>query len=70
MMNFWGTVIVLLLTFGQGIAQNPDKLQALWQQEGLKHAAIGVSVKNVTDGKVVYEHNPGMALRPASVSLL
>ena len=67
MMNFWGTVIVLLLTFGQGIAQNPDKLQALWQQEGLKHAAIGVSVKNVTDGKVVYEHNPGMALRPASV---
>lgn len=67
MMNFWGTVIVLLLTFGQGIAQNPDKLQALWQQEGLKHAAIGVSVKNVAGGEVVYEHNPGMALRPASV---
>ena len=36
-------------------------------RDRVKHAAIGVCVKNVETGQVVYEHNPGMALRPASV---
>ena len=39
----------------------------LWGRDEVKHAAIGVCVKNVETGQVVYEHNPGMALRPASV---
>ena len=39
----------------------------LWGRDEVKHAAIGVCVKNVETGQIVYEHNPQMALRPASV---
>lgn len=39
----------------------------LWGRDEVKHAAIGICVKNVETGQIVYEHNPQMALRPASV---
>lgn len=66
-MKFWGIVVFILLGFSRGNAQSPEGWQTFWQQEGMKHAAIGVSVKNASTGKVVYEHNAAMSLRPASV---
>lgn len=66
-MKFWGIVVFALLCFYRGNTQSTDGWQTFWQQEGMKHAAVGVSVKNVATGKVVYEHNAAMSLRPASV---
>lgn len=66
-MRFLGIFIFVLLIFSRGTAQTSEVLHTFWQQKEMKHAAVGVSVKNVTDGKVVYEHNAGMSLRPASV---
>lgn len=66
-MRFLGIFIFVLLILDRGIAQTPEVLHTFWQQKEMKHAAIGVSVKNVADGKVVYEYNAGMSLRPASV---
>lgn len=51
-------------------AQNQQALQQLLQTEGLKHAAVGISVKAVADGRKVVEYCPDMALTPASVMKL
>lgn len=50
--------------------QTSEALKRLVQAECLKHAAIGVSVKQVADGKQVAGWNEGMALAPASVTKL
>lgn len=45
-------------------------LENFLSTEGLQHAAIGISVKRVSDGKTVIAYNPQMALTPASVAKL
>lgn len=50
--------------------QPREALQHLIAAEGLKNAAVGISVKQVSDGKTVVEYNPQMALAPASVTKL
>ena len=51
-------------------AQNQQALQRLLRIEGLKHAAVGISVKSVADGRKIMEYRPDMALIPASVMKL
>lgn len=63
---------ILLAGFLLGIsvcvpAQPQEALKRLVGTAGLKNAAIGVSVKQVSDGKIVAGYNPQMALAPASV---
>lgn len=64
----------LLLIFLCGVwsvrAQNQDALQQLLQTEGLKQAAVGISVKSVSDGKKILDYQAEMALTPASVMKL
>jgi len=66
-MRFCGLGILLLFMVSLVSGQTKTVLQHFWNQKEVKHAAIGVSVKNVESGNVVYEYNAGMALRPASV---
>lgn len=66
--NVW-VVILCFCAFGVR-AQESQALRQLLRTEGLKQAAIGISVKRVTDGAAVVEYNPNMALTPASVMKL
>lgn len=64
-------LIGLALCLSLSVAGQPkEALKRLIGTESLKHAAIGVSVKQVEDGHIVAEYNPQMALAPASVSKL
>ncbi|MDE5611959.1 MAG: D-alanyl-D-alanine carboxypeptidase/D-alanyl-D-alanine-endopeptidase, partial [Odoribacter sp.] len=66
-----GVLLLCLLCSAWGIsAQNGQALRQLLQTEGLKRAAIGISVKSVADGGEVVEYRPDMALTPASVMKL
>jgi D-alanyl-D-alanine carboxypeptidase/D-alanyl-D-alanine-endopeptidase (penicillin-binding protein 4) len=49
------------------LAQPANALHDFLRSAGLEHASIGISVKRVSDGGVVCEHNPRLSLRPASV---
>ena len=60
----------MLISMASALGQIRTAGRNLWGRDEVKHAAIGVCVKNVETGQVVYEHNPGMALRPASVAKL
>lgn len=65
--------IFLLLCFSLPLfafAQPETALQKLVGTPGLKSAAVGVSVKRVSDGKVLAEYRPATALTPASVTKL
>lgn len=59
--------IFMLVGVMSVLGQTKTTGQNLWGQKEVKHAAVGVCVKNVETGQVVYERNPGTALRPASV---
>ena len=50
-------------------AQHPA-VRRFIQEPALRHAAVGISVKALTDGKVVAEYNPQTALHPASITKL
>lgn len=52
------------------LGQFQNALDRLVMSPALRNAAIGVSVKQVTDGKIVAEFNSQMALHPASVMKL
>lgn len=66
-MRFCGLGIGFLFVVSLVSGQNQTTVQHFWNQKEVKHAAIGVCVKHVESGDVVYEYNAGMALRPASV---
>ena len=57
----------MLISMASALGQIRTVGRNLWGRDEVKHAAIGVCVKNVETGQIVYEHNPQMALRPASV---
>lgn len=57
----------MLISMASALGQIRTAGRNLWGRDEVKHAAIGVCVKNVETGQIVYEHNPQMALRPASV---
>lgn len=69
MKNFFFTGFILLLSMTVW-SQPGEALKRLVKTECLKHAAIGISVKQVVDGKPVTGWNEGMALSPASVTKL
>ena len=66
-MRFCGLGVGFLFVASLVSGQNQTTLQHFWNQKEVKHAAVGVCVKHVESGDVVYEYNAGMALRPASV---
>ncbi len=57
----------MLISMASALGQIRTAGRNLWGRDEVKHAAIGICVKNVETGQIVYEHNPQMALRPASV---
>ena len=67
MMKSGWLFLCMLISVTSALGQTRTGERNLWGRDEVKHAAIGVCVKNVETGQVVYEHNPGMALRPASV---
>ena len=67
MMKSGWLLFFMLISMVSALGQTRIDERNLWGRDEVKHAAIGVCVKNVVTGQVVYEHNPGMALRPASV---
>ena len=67
MMKSGWLLFFMLVSVASMLGQTRTAERNLWGRDEVKHAAIGVCVKNVETGQVVYEHNPGMALRPASV---
>lgn len=66
MKRFLSIIVFCLFAFS-GYGQM-TALEELLATEGIRHAAVGITVKQVKDGKVVVAHNPGMALTPASVA--
>lgn len=62
----WLVGLCLLLQTVYG--QSSDALRQLLETDGLKSAAIGVSVKQVADGRAILAHGAEMALTPASVT--
>mgnify|MGYP002581903341 CR=1 FL=1 len=66
-MKFGWLFFFMLISVTSALGQTRTAGQNLWGRDEVKHAAIGVCVKNVETGQTVYEHNPRMALRPASV---
>ena len=67
MMKSGWLLFFMLISMVSALGQTRIDERNLWGRDEVKHAARGVCVKNVETGQVVYEHNPGMALRPASV---
>jgi len=66
-----GLLLILLLGEVYGVcAQNPDAIQDLLRTEGLREAAIGISVKSVAADKNRIDYRSEMALTPASVMKL
>lgn len=70
MKNLWLAGLLLCLSLSVTAGQPEGALRRLVETECLKNAAIGVSVKQLEDGKTVAEYNPQMALAPASVTKL
>ncbi|MEG1585753.1 MAG: D-alanyl-D-alanine carboxypeptidase/D-alanyl-D-alanine-endopeptidase [Bacteroidales bacterium] len=60
---FLGT---LLLLFGSVIYAREDAVKRFLDTNGFQHASVGISVVRLSDGKSVVEHNPQIALIPAS----
>jgi D-alanyl-D-alanine carboxypeptidase/D-alanyl-D-alanine-endopeptidase (penicillin-binding protein 4) len=48
-------------------ARTPDALDSLLRVPGLEHALVSLSVKRVSDGSIILEHNPRTSARPASL---
>lgn len=65
-----GVIVLLLLFFGQNCVAQRGVLEEFIHSKALRHAAIGISVKRVADGKSVAEYNSSMALTPASLTKL
>ncbi|MEG2276406.1 MAG: D-alanyl-D-alanine carboxypeptidase/D-alanyl-D-alanine-endopeptidase [Odoribacter sp.] len=61
---------ILCLLAVVAVGQDKVALERFLQTEGLTNAAIGISLKRVTDGKVKIEYCADMALTPASVTKL
>lgn len=69
-MKYW-VLVFCFCSLGWGVQGQPEAaLKQLLETPGLKHAAIGISVKKVGEGKTVLAHQAGMALTPASVTKL
>lgn len=51
-------------------AQQRGDIKKLTGQPGMKNASVGISVKRVSDGKMLAEYNPELSLKPASVTKL
>lgn len=62
----WLAGLCLLLQNVRG--QSSVALRQLLETDGLKNASIGISVKQVADGKTIMAHCEDMALTPASVT--
>lgn len=66
-----GRVWLMIWLCGMGYVANGQKREALCEflaTPGLQHAAIGLSVKQVSDGKEILSYHAAMALTPASVA--
>ena len=59
---FWKTTMLA--------AQPQSALQELLGTKGLEHAIVGISIKQVTDGKELVGHNARISMTPASVAKL
>ena len=59
---FWKTTMLA--------AQPQSALQELLGTKGLEHAIVGISTKQVTDGKELVGHNARISMTPASVAKL
>lgn len=64
--------IILLLSLSYiSLSVNAQSgLAQLLQNPALKHASVGICVKDLTSGKIVASHNPQASLTPASVMKL
>lgn len=65
-----GGIFLLCLLCQIGKPQQKTALEDLLAAPELKHAAVGISVKRVSDGRPVLVYQEGMALTPASVTKL
>lgn len=65
-----GLLIGSMLLFLISPAQQKMGAGELPTSPAMKNAAWGMSVKRLSDGKVIAEYNPDMALKPASVTKL
>lgn len=60
--------LILLLLLPLGMQGQEKALRELLATEGVGNAAVGISVKRVSDGGDVVAYHPAMALTPASVA--
>lgn len=66
-----GVLLFYILYFVLSVqGQYHSAVERFVRVPALKHAAIGISVKNVTDGRTIAEYNSQIALHPASVTKL
>ena len=61
-------ILVFCLCVSMIYGQTNQALQQLLQTEGLKNAAVGISIKRLADGKTLLAHQEEMSLIPASVT--
>lgn len=60
-------LLIFLLLFGKCGYGQLSVLEELLNTDGVRNAAVSISVKRVYDGKEIVTYNPEMALTPASV---
>lgn len=67
---FWVLWIWCFCGFAAEVWAQPDGLQRLLESPELRHAAVGISVKSVRDGRTVVDYAGDKSLQPASVCKL
>lgn len=67
---FWVLWIGCFCGFAEEVWAQPDGLQRLLESPELRHAAVGISVKSVRDGRTVVDYAGDKSLQPASVCKL
>jgi D-alanyl-D-alanine carboxypeptidase/D-alanyl-D-alanine-endopeptidase (penicillin-binding protein 4) len=63
---FFIFIVVSLFCCGTLFAQTPAALTAFLKKENLSHAAVGLKVVDLTNGKTLASYNENVALTPAS----
>ncbi|MBC8140197.1 MAG: D-alanyl-D-alanine carboxypeptidase, partial [Armatimonadetes bacterium] len=63
---FWCALLALPLSPVAAQSPSTAKVAAVLARPALKHASVGVLVRSLKTGKVVYSQNPELALVPAS----
>ena len=60
-------IIILLIASIFDLQAKDDALQTLLEHPFLKHVSVGISVKSLTTGETLCEHNSEKSMQPASV---